>query len=189
MQDLMLPVRHDWLVRERAYGKIVIEPFEPGFAVTAGTAYRRVLLSSIAGAAPTWVKIEHVLHEFSYLPGVREDTLDIILNLRKLVFTVHVNRPKLLRLKVQRPSPICSRPRTSARSRSTRSRPSWERWDCPSALMSILRSWNASAPTTSAPSRPDASLAPHVSRLAARISGSSPAFAESRWLMPTRFTL
>jgi DNA-directed RNA polymerase subunit alpha len=101
MKELALPVRHDWLVRERAYGKIVIEPFEPGFALTAGNAYRRVLLSSIAGAAPTWVKIESVLHEFSYLPGVREDTLDIILNLRKLVFTLHVNRPKLLRLKVQ----------------------------------------------------------------------------------------
>ena len=101
MKELALPVRHDWLVREHAYGKIVIEPFEPGFALTAGNAYRRVLLSSIAGAAPTWVKIESVLHEFSYLPGVREDTLDIILNLRKLVFTVHVNRPKLLRLKAQ----------------------------------------------------------------------------------------
>ncbi len=101
MKELALPVRYDWLVRERAYGKIMIEPFEPGFALTAGNAYRRVLLSSIAGAAPTWVKIESVLHEFSYLPGVREDTLDIILNLLKLVFTVHVNRPKLLRLKVQ----------------------------------------------------------------------------------------
>jgi DNA-directed RNA polymerase subunit alpha len=101
MKELALPVRHDWLVRERAYGKIVIEPFEPGFALTAGNAYRRVLLSSIAGAAPTWVKIESVLHEFSYLSGVREDTLDIILNLRKLAFTLRVNRPKLLRLKVQ----------------------------------------------------------------------------------------
>jgi DNA-directed RNA polymerase subunit alpha len=101
MKELALPVRHDWLVRERSYGKLAIEPFEPGFAVTAGTAYRRVLLSSISGAAPTWVKIEHVLHEFSHLPGVREDILDIILNLRKLVFTLHVNRPKLLRLKVQ----------------------------------------------------------------------------------------
>jgi DNA-directed RNA polymerase subunit alpha len=60
-----------------------------------------VLLSSITGAAPTWVKIEGVLHEFSHLVGLREDTLDIILNLRKLVFTLHVNRPKLLRLKVQ----------------------------------------------------------------------------------------
>jgi hypothetical protein len=80
MKELALPVRHDWLVRERSYGKLAIEPFEPGFAVTAGTAYRRVLLSSISGAAPTWVKIEHVLHEFSHLPGVREDILDIILS-------------------------------------------------------------------------------------------------------------
>jgi DNA-directed RNA polymerase subunit alpha len=101
MQELLLPVRHEWLARERGYGKIVIEPFEPGFALTAGNAYRRVLLSSIAGAAPTWVKIEGVLHEFSHLAGVREDTLDIIMNLRKLVFTLHVNRPKLLRLKAQ----------------------------------------------------------------------------------------
>ena len=101
MEKLALPVRHEWLVRERGYGKIAIEPFEPGFALTVGNAYRRVLLSSIAGAAPTWVKIEGVLHEFSYLPGVREDTLDIIVNLRKLVFTLHVDRPKLLRLKAQ----------------------------------------------------------------------------------------
>ncbi len=101
MQELLLPVRHEWLVRERDHGKIAIEPFEPGFALTAGNAYRRVLLSSITGAAPTWVKIEGVLHEFSHLVGLREDTLDIILNLRKLVFTLHVNRPKLLRLKVQ----------------------------------------------------------------------------------------
>ena len=101
MEKLVLPVRHEWLARERGYGKIAIEPFEPGFALTVGNAYRRVLLSSIAGAAPTWVKIEGVLHEFSHLPGVKEDTLDIILNLRKLVFTLHVDRPKLLRLKAQ----------------------------------------------------------------------------------------
>jgi hypothetical protein len=55
IKALALPVRHDWLVRERAYGKIAMEPFEPGFALTAGNAYRRVLLSSIASAAPTWV--------------------------------------------------------------------------------------------------------------------------------------
>jgi DNA-directed RNA polymerase subunit alpha len=101
MQELMLPVRHEWLVRERAYGKIAIEPFEPGFALTAGNAYRRVLLGSIPGASPTWVKIEGVLHEFSHMPGVTEDTLDIIMNLRKVVFSLHVNRPKLLRLKAQ----------------------------------------------------------------------------------------
>jgi DNA-directed RNA polymerase subunit alpha len=101
MKELALPVRHEWLVRKREYGKIAIEPFEPGCALTVGNAYRRVLLSSIAGAAPTWVKIEGVLHEFSHLSGVTEDTLDIIMNLRNLAFTLHVNRPKLLRLKAQ----------------------------------------------------------------------------------------
>ena len=106
MQQLALPVRHEWLVRERGYGKIVMEPFEPGLALTVGNAYRRVLLSSIPGSAPTWAKIEGVLHEFSHLQGVSEDTLDIITNLRKLVFVLHVNRPKLLRLRVQGPRTV-----------------------------------------------------------------------------------
>jgi DNA-directed RNA polymerase subunit alpha len=70
-------------------------------ALTVGNAYRRVLLSAIHGAAPTWVKIENVLHEFSHLPGVLEDTLDVMLNLRKVIFALHVNRPKILRLKAQ----------------------------------------------------------------------------------------
>jgi DNA-directed RNA polymerase subunit alpha len=101
MQELQLPTRHDWNATETVYGKIVIEPFEPGFALTVGIAYRRVLLSAIHGAAPTWVKIENVLHEFSHLPGVQEDTLDIMMNLRKVTFALHVNRPKILRLKSQ----------------------------------------------------------------------------------------
>ncbi len=103
MLELQLPTRQEWQVRERAYGRLALEPFEAGFALTAGNAFRRVLLSSIHGAAPTWVKIEGVLHEFSYFPGVTEDTLDIILNLRKVIFTLHVNRPKILRLKAQGP--------------------------------------------------------------------------------------
>jgi len=101
MLDLQLPARHDWAVHEKSYGKLVMEPFEPGFALTVGIAYRRALLSAIHGAAPTWGKIEHVLHEFSHLPGVTEDTLDIMMNLRKVVFVLHVNRPKILRLKAQ----------------------------------------------------------------------------------------
>jgi DNA-directed RNA polymerase subunit alpha len=101
MLELELPTRHDWQVSENTYGKLVIEPFEPGFALTVGNAYRRVILSAIHGAAPTWVKIENVLHEFSHMPGVMEDTLDILMNLRKVVFRLHVNRPKILRLKVQ----------------------------------------------------------------------------------------
>jgi DNA-directed RNA polymerase subunit alpha len=101
MQELQLPTRHDWLVQEKNHGKLAIEPFEPGVALTVGNAYRRALLSAIHGAAPTWVKIENVLHEFSHLPGVMEDTLDIMLNLRKVIFALHVNRPKILRLKSQ----------------------------------------------------------------------------------------
>jgi DNA-directed RNA polymerase subunit alpha len=109
MLDLALPTRHEWLAREPAYGKLAIDPFEPGFALTVGHAYRRVLLSSIPGAAPTWVKIEGVLHEFSFMPGATEDTLDVIMNLRKLVFTLHVNRPKILRLRAQGPRTVTAR--------------------------------------------------------------------------------
>ena len=101
MLELQLPTRHDWAVQEPLYGKLAVEPFEPGFALTVGIAYRRALLSAIHGAAPTWVKIENVLHEFSHLPGVMEDTLDIMVNLRRVVFALHVNRPKILRLKAQ----------------------------------------------------------------------------------------
>src|SRR6266849_4153872 len=101
MLELQLPVRHDWTVQDKVYGKLSIEPFEAGFALTVAIAYRRALLSAIHGAAPTWVKIENVLHEFSHLPGVMEDTLDIMLNLRKVVFSLHLNRPKILRLKAQ----------------------------------------------------------------------------------------
>jgi DNA-directed RNA polymerase subunit alpha len=104
MLELQLPTRHDWVTQDTSYGKLVIEPLEAGFGLTVGIAYRRALLSAIHGAAPTWVKIENVLHEFSHLPGVVEDTLDIMMNLRKIVFALHVNRPKILRLKAQGPA-------------------------------------------------------------------------------------
>src|SRR6266576_6679194 len=106
MQELLLPTRHDWSAAENAYGKIAIDSFEPGFALTVGIAYRRALLSAIHGAAPTWVKIERVLHQFSHLPGVTEDTLDIMMNLRKVAFVLHVNPPKILRLKAQGPGTV-----------------------------------------------------------------------------------
>ena len=106
MLDLQLPTRHDWSAQERTYGKLTIEPFEPGFALLAGNAYRRVLLSAIHGAAATWMKIENVLHEFSHLPGVTEDTLDIMMHMQKVVFALHVNRPKILRLKAQGPGQV-----------------------------------------------------------------------------------
>ena len=64
-----------------SYGKFIVEPFERGFGATIGNGLRRVLLSSIEGAAITAVKIEGVLHEFSSIPGVKQDTTDMILNL------------------------------------------------------------------------------------------------------------
>ncbi|MBI4610985.1 MAG: DNA-directed RNA polymerase subunit alpha [Candidatus Rokubacteria bacterium] len=106
MLDIQLPNRQEWQVRERVYGRIVLEPLEAGFALTVGNAYRRVLLSSIQGAAPIWAKIEGVLHEFSYFPGVMEDTLDVLQNLRQVVFVLHLSRPKILRLKAQGPAQV-----------------------------------------------------------------------------------
>jgi len=82
------------------YGKFVVEPLERGFGVTLGNSLRRVLLSSIGGAAVTSVKIEGVLHEFSTIPGVVEDVTQIILNLKELTLKLHTDKPKLLRLEM-----------------------------------------------------------------------------------------
>jgi len=73
-------------------------PFERGFGTTIGNALRRILLSSIEGAAITAVKIEGVLHEFSSIPGVREDVTDIIMNLKQIPLKLHVDHPKTLYL-------------------------------------------------------------------------------------------
>jgi DNA-directed RNA polymerase subunit alpha len=83
------------------YGKFIVEPLERGFGVTLGNALRRVLLSSISGAAVTSVKIENVLHEFSTIPGVVEDVTQVILNLKELSLKLHSDKPKLLRLEVR----------------------------------------------------------------------------------------
>jgi len=80
------------------YGKFIVEPLERGFGVTLGNALRRVLLSSISGAAVTSVKIENVLHEFSTIPGVVEDVTQVILNLKELSLKLHSDKPKLLRM-------------------------------------------------------------------------------------------
>ncbi|HET6466693.1 MAG TPA: DNA-directed RNA polymerase subunit alpha [Nitrospiria bacterium] len=85
------------------YGKFFAEPFERGFGATIGNSLRRILLSSIAGAAVTSVKIEGVLHEFSTIPGVKEDVTDIILNVKNLRFKLHTDRSKTVRLKKKGP--------------------------------------------------------------------------------------
>ena len=80
------------------YGKFVWEPLERGYGITLGNSLRRVLLSSLPGAAVTSVKIEGVLHEFSTIPGVREDVADIILNIKGLCLKLHGDEPKVLRI-------------------------------------------------------------------------------------------
>ena len=89
-------------VRERRenYAKFVIEPLDRGFGITLGNALRRVLLSSIPGAAVTYVKIDTVLHEFSTIPGVVEDTVDLLLNLKGLPLKLNSDDPKVLTLNV-----------------------------------------------------------------------------------------
>lgn len=80
------------------YGKYVIEPLERGYGITLGNSLRRVLLSSLPGAAVTSVKIDGVLHEFSTIPGVLEDVTDIILNLKAIRFKSYTDEPKILRV-------------------------------------------------------------------------------------------
>ena len=75
------------------YGKFIAEPFERGFGITVGNGLRRVLLSSIEGSAVTSVKIGGVEHEFSTIPGVVEDAIDIILNIKNLVVKLHSDKP------------------------------------------------------------------------------------------------
>jgi DNA-directed RNA polymerase subunit alpha len=90
----------------KTYGKFYAEPFERGFGMTIGNSLRRILLSSIAGAAVTSVKIEGVLHEFSTLSGVKEDVTDVILNLKNLRLKLHVDKPKLIHIKKKGPGEI-----------------------------------------------------------------------------------
>ena len=80
---------------------IVAEPLERGYGMTLGNALRRVLLSSLQGAAVTSIHIDGVLHEFSSIPGVREDVTDIVLNVKDIVFRMHADGPKRLRLHKQ----------------------------------------------------------------------------------------
>jgi DNA-directed RNA polymerase subunit alpha len=91
------------------YGQFSAQPFERGFGTTIGNALRRVLLSSIEGAAITAVRIEGVMHEFSSIPGVVEDATDIILNLKQIPLKMSVEGPKTLTLHVDKPGEVTSR--------------------------------------------------------------------------------
>ena len=90
------------------YGMFWAQPFERGFGTTIGNALRRVLLSSIEGAAVTAVKIEGVLHEFQSIPGVVEDATDIILNLKQVPFKLNGEGPKAIYLRADQPGVVTS---------------------------------------------------------------------------------
>jgi len=85
------------------YGKFTAEPFERGFGITIGNSLRRILLSSLQGAAITSVKIDGVLHEFSAIPGTKEDVTEIILNLKEVRLKLHTEGSKTIRVKAEGP--------------------------------------------------------------------------------------
>ncbi len=103
-QGLVLPQRLeiDQATLTDHYGRFIAEPFEKGYGHTIGNSLRRILLSSLEGAAVTAVRIKGALHEFTSLKGVREDVIHIILNLKKLRVKLYSQGPEVLRVKIRR---------------------------------------------------------------------------------------
>ena len=102
-QELIKPTNLEVNSESGKKSKIVVEPLERGFGLTLGNALRRVLLSSLQGGAVTATKIDGVLHEFSVIPGVREDVTDIVLNVKGLAVAVHSEGQKMMTLKAEGP--------------------------------------------------------------------------------------
>ena len=88
------------------YGKFIAEPFERGYGMTVGNSLRRVLISSIEGAAVTSIKIDGVLHEFSAIPGVLEDITQVVLNVKQLVLRSHSRQPKIITIEKEKKGPV-----------------------------------------------------------------------------------
>lgn len=107
-KDFQIPkeVEVDATTLTLTYGRFVAEPFERGFGTTIGNSIRRVLISSIVGAAVTSVKIEGVLHEFSTIPGVKEDVTDIILNMKSLRLKMYTDKPKTIYIQKKGPGVV-----------------------------------------------------------------------------------
>ncbi|MCX5648347.1 MAG: DNA-directed RNA polymerase subunit alpha [Planctomycetota bacterium] len=107
-KGLELPTRvvADAATMAETYGRFVAEPFERGFGVTIGNSLRRILLSSLEGAAVTGVKMEGVLHEFSSIEGVIEDVTDIILNVKGLVVRLEGDEPRIVTLAAAKAGPV-----------------------------------------------------------------------------------
>ncbi len=91
---------------DNTYGKFVVEPLERGYGITLGNSLRRVLLSSLPGTAVTSVKIDGILHEFSTIPGVKEDVTEIILNLKELSAKIYSDETKTVRIEAYGPGEV-----------------------------------------------------------------------------------
>ena len=94
------------LSADGTYGKFVVEPLERGFGITLGNSLRRVLLSSLPGTAVTSLKIDGVLHEFSTVPGVKEDVTEIVLNMKGLTAKLHCDGPKTVEINAEGPCDV-----------------------------------------------------------------------------------
>src|SRR5690349_23776430 len=107
-QELIRPTKLDVQPGRdrRRVATLVAEPLERGFGLTLGNALRRILLSSLQGAAVTAVHIDGVLHEFSSIPGVREDVTDIVLNIKQVALRMGGDGPKRMRLRAQGPGEV-----------------------------------------------------------------------------------
>lgn len=107
-RGLELPTRvvADRDLNTDTYGKFVVEPFERGFGTTVGNSLRRILLSSLEGAAVTAVKIKGADHEFTSLEGVMEDVTDIILNVKNMVVSLDTDEPKTMKLRAEGPGEV-----------------------------------------------------------------------------------
>jgi DNA-directed RNA polymerase subunit alpha len=107
-QELIKPqkLRVETATENTSRATLIAEPLERGFGLTLGNALRRVLLSSLQGAAVTSIQIDGVLHEFSSIPGVREDVTDVVLNVKQIALRMHAEGPKRLTLSAQGPGEV-----------------------------------------------------------------------------------
>lgn len=94
---------------DEKYGKFVVEPLERGYGITLGNSLRRILLSSLPGVAVTSIKIENINHEFSTIPGVKEDVTEIILNIKSLAIKLHSDGPKTIYINHEGEGEVCAR--------------------------------------------------------------------------------
>jgi DNA-directed RNA polymerase subunit alpha len=107
-RGLELPsrIQSDPKFRSDTFGRFIVEPFERGFGTTVGNSLRRILLSSLEGAAVTSIKIKGAEHEFTSLPGVMEDVTDIVLNVKNLIVRLEGDEPRTMRLAAQGPGEV-----------------------------------------------------------------------------------